>query len=132
MTLTAGAPTSSIPAVNVASVPQRSPLRYPGGKTWLVPHVRHWLGSGCDLLVEPFAGGKRAGSRLYAHNIVDHARIFSVLADTGADFMMTYDCCDEVLELVAAHCFCAVSVEMRNGHNRRARELVITRDRLFA
>lgn len=26
--------------VNVASVPQRSPFRYPGGKTWLVPHIR--------------------------------------------------------------------------------------------
>jgi len=29
--------------VNVASVPQRSPFRYPGGKTWLVPLVRQWL-----------------------------------------------------------------------------------------
>ena len=29
--------------VNVASVPQRSPFRYPGGKTWLVPVVRQWL-----------------------------------------------------------------------------------------
>ena len=29
--------------VNVASVPQRSPFRYPGGKTWLVPYVRSWL-----------------------------------------------------------------------------------------
>ena len=35
---------SPIPAVNVAAVPQRSPLRYPGGKTWLIPHVRAWLG----------------------------------------------------------------------------------------
>lgn len=35
--------TSPILAVNVACVPQRSPLRYPGGKTWLIPHVRHWL-----------------------------------------------------------------------------------------
>ena len=35
--------TSPIPAVNVACVPQRSPLRYPGGKTWLIPHVRYWL-----------------------------------------------------------------------------------------
>ena len=34
---------SPIPAVNVACVPQRSPLRYPGGKTWLIPHVRYWL-----------------------------------------------------------------------------------------
>ena len=31
---------SSQPAVNVASVAQRSPLRYPGGKTWLIPHIR--------------------------------------------------------------------------------------------
>lgn len=46
--------------VNVASVPQRSPFRYPGGKTWLVPHIRAWLKS-LDAppaeLVEPFAGG---------------------------------------------------------------------------
>lgn len=46
--------------VNVASVPQRSPFRYPGGKTWLVPHLRAWLGSRPArprLLVEPFLGG---------------------------------------------------------------------------
>ena len=52
--------TSVIPAVNVACVPQRSPLRYPGGKTWLVPHIRAWLGSAphsLRQLVEPFAGG---------------------------------------------------------------------------
>ena len=29
--------------INVASVPQRSPFRYPGGKTWLIPTVRQWL-----------------------------------------------------------------------------------------
>ena len=57
MTLVAPAPTSSIAAVNVAAVPQRSPLRYPGGKTWLIPHVRSWLADGCEVLVEPFAGG---------------------------------------------------------------------------
>ncbi|WP_419947198.1 DNA adenine methylase [Candidatus Poriferisodalis sp.] len=277
---------SDIPAVNVASVPQRSPLRYPGGKTWLVPHIRHWLAEPCGVLVEPFAGGgivsltavmeglaeralmvdldrdvaafwraalmhgddlaelvltfdvtresvteleqrcpgdvvahgfrtlvlnrtrrggvlapgasltrsgengngigsrwypdtlagrlaaitehadrltfcegdgaavlemtadidgvrmfvdapytaggKRAGSRLYAHNAVDHRRIFETLADAGTDFVMTYDCCDEITELVAEHRFHAVTVEMRNGHNTRVPELVITRDRLFA
>lgn len=46
--------------VNVASVPQRSPFRYPGGKTWLVPSIRKWIGSlpqkPCEL-IEPFAGG---------------------------------------------------------------------------
>jgi DNA adenine methylase len=46
--------------VNVASVPQRSPFRYPGGKTWLVPVLRAWLRSLSntpDLFIEPFAGG---------------------------------------------------------------------------
>lgn len=46
--------------VNVASVPQRSPFRYPGGKTWLVPRVRQWLANLTPkptVFVEPFAGG---------------------------------------------------------------------------
>lgn len=53
-------PVSPIPAANVASVPQRSPLRYPGGKTWLIPHVRAWLAPiqpRSRTLVEPFCGG---------------------------------------------------------------------------
>jgi len=53
-------PVSSIPAVNVATVPQRSPLRYPGGKTWLIPHIREWLRPmqpRPSLIVEPFCGG---------------------------------------------------------------------------
>lgn len=46
--------------VNVASVPMRSPFRYPGGKTWLVPRVRQWLQRlqrKPSVFVEPFAGG---------------------------------------------------------------------------
>ncbi len=46
--------------VNVAQVPQRSPFRYPGGKTWLVPHIRRWFHSLPKkpfLFIEPFAGG---------------------------------------------------------------------------
>jgi DNA adenine methylase len=46
--------------VNVASVPQRSPFRYPGGKTWLVPKIRKWLKSfshAPEIFIEPFAGG---------------------------------------------------------------------------
>ena len=46
--------------VNVSSVPQRSPFRYPGGKTWLVPYIRDWLQSKRRQpthLIEPFAGG---------------------------------------------------------------------------
>lgn len=46
--------------VNVASVPHRSPFRYPGGKTWLVPQLRSWLLSRKPVpsrFIEPFAGG---------------------------------------------------------------------------
>jgi len=46
--------------VNVSSVPQRSPFRYPGGKTWFVPTFRNWMANQYpkpDVLVEPFAGG---------------------------------------------------------------------------
>src|SRR5438552_126943 len=51
---------SATKPVNVASVPQRSPFRYPGGKTWLVPYIREWLHSKRQRpsrLIEPFAGG---------------------------------------------------------------------------
>lgn len=50
--------------VNVASVKHRSPFRYPGGKTWLVPLTRRWLTSPrrqAKHLVEPFAGGAIVG-----------------------------------------------------------------------
>lgn len=51
---------ASIKAVNIASVPHRSPFRYPGGKTWFVPRLREWLHSQPQqpaVLIEPFAGG---------------------------------------------------------------------------
>lgn len=50
----------TVKPVNVASVPQRSPFRYPGGKTWLVPYFRRWMKSfevRPEILIEPFAGG---------------------------------------------------------------------------
>ena len=283
-------PKSSIPAVNVATVPQRSPLRYPGGKTWLIPHIRAWLGTKNDpphTLVEPFAGGgivsltsvmealvnrclmceidpdvsafwqatlgnsdelaarvrgfeptrdavnalaqsdpsstlehgfrtlvlnrtrrggilapgaslarsgengkgvgsrwypetlvarleaiarfanriefvhgdgiellessvpalgrdavlfidppytaggKRAGKRLYAHHEIDHERLFTLVADSKLDFLMTYDDAPEIVALVSRHGFHAVHVLMKNTHHIRLAELVITRRPIF-
>ena len=52
--------TAKAKVINVSSVPQRSPFRYPGGKTWLIPYVRKWLSAGefeGKQLIEPFAGG---------------------------------------------------------------------------
>ena len=283
-------PESRVPVANVAAVPQRSPLRYPGGKTWLIPHVREWLRRARPkTLIEPFAGGgvvsltavmeglvpeavmveidrdvaafwrsaldggaalqervarfeptcesldelqntppgtveehgfrtlvlnrtrrggilapgasfsrrgengkgllsrwypgtlaarlaairdhadrivflegdglkalpvllrgrgrdaaafldppytspggKRAGSRLYAHSDVDHARLFSILAEHGSNFLMTYDAAPEIVDLVRRHGFHAVRLTMKNTHHDRLPELVITSEPLFA
>jgi len=49
-----------IKATDTMAVPLRSPFRYPGGKTWLVPYVRLWLKrrhAATKELIEPFAGG---------------------------------------------------------------------------
>ena len=283
-------PVSPIPAVNVASVPQRSPLRYPGGKTWLIPHIRHWLkgisprpkllvepfagggivsltavmeglvdrclmveldrdvaafwhaalrhgpelcemvqrfqptreavdalsrqvpanvlehgfrtlvlnrtrrggilapgaslsrygeggrgvasrwypetlirrlvdiagraqsigfceadgmamleilldrlGDKCVLFVDPpyTAGGKRAGRRLYAHNEIDHVRLFGLLGDRKTDFLTTYDRAPEIEALVSKHSFHAVQVAMKNTHHARIPELVISSRPVF-
>ena len=282
-------PVSRIAAVNVASVPQRSPLRYPGGKTWLIPHIREWLAATKPrILVEPFAGGgivsltavmegwvdqtlmvemdrdvaafwhaalrsgdalaqriksfaptierlremegtvppelidqgfralvlnrtrrsgilapgasfnkhgengkgilsrwypdtliarlhaieqhahriaffegdgtrllqpllrgwgkraavfvdppytasggKRAGTRLYAHNDIDHGSLLATLAAGRSNFLMTYDNAPEIVRLVRKHGFHAVSVQMKNAHHNRLPELVITREAFF-
>ncbi len=284
-------PVSGIPAANVASVPQRSPLRYPGGKTWLVPHIRYWLkrcGGNIPLLFEPFAGGgiasltavmeglaksclmteidrdvaafwhtvltsgpalarrvedfsptrdsvmelvrtptvtvedrgfrtfvlnrvrrggilatgasfsrsgengrgissrwypqtltrrileihrysdqiqfaetdgvallrtlspllresnaalfvdppytaggKKSGKRLYNHHEIDHEYLFRLVANSGVNFLMTYDCSDEILELVSKHRLHAVSVYMKNTHHNQIPELIITNLSLF-
>lgn len=83
--------------VNVASVKHRSPFRYPGGKTWLVPHVRRWLRSfslPIERFVEPFAGGAIVGlSALLDHftrNLtliekdLDVASVWQTIASGGA------------------------------------------------
>ncbi len=60
--------------VNVASVPQRSPFRYPGGKTWFVPRVRQWLKSlpaQPKLFIEPFAGGAIIGLTVAFEKLAD-------------------------------------------------------------
>ena len=279
-------PISPIPAVNVATVPQRSPLRYPGGKTWLIPHIRVWLGRKDPrprILLEPFAGGgivsltavmeqlvgrcvmaeidpnvaafwqaaleynselrrrvsqfnltresieelqhcgqesildlgfralvlnrtrrggilakgaafskqgengkglmsrwypettvnrlahiakhghrisfrhqdglqllekrlaceasdtvvfadppytfggKRAGGRLYDAYQIDHRHLFSLLAESDVEFLMTYDKSPEIIALIAEYGFSAVQVIMKNTHHARIPELIITR-----
>lgn len=62
--------------VNVASVPQLSPFRYPGGKTWFVPTFTYWmarLSTKPRVLVEPFAGGGIISLTALFENLVEKA-----------------------------------------------------------
>lgn len=59
----------------MASVPQRSPFRYPGGKTWLAPRIRQWLTSKpslADEFIEPFAGGGIVSLTVAAERLAKH------------------------------------------------------------
>lgn len=64
--------------VNVASVPLRSPFRYPGGKTWFVPRIRQWLAtlpSKPDEFTEPFTGGGIVGLTVAFENLANHVTL---------------------------------------------------------
>lgn len=70
--------------VNVASVPHRSPFRYPGGKTWLIPRIRRWLSSlgyRPKKLIEPFAGGAIVSLTAVAEELVTSAELVEL--DSG-------------------------------------------------
>ena len=77
------------------------------------------------------AGGKRAGRRLYAHHEIDHRRLFELLDDSAAEFLMTYDEAPEIVALIRRHAFHAVRVVMKNGHHNRIPELVVTPRAVF-
>lgn len=73
--------------VNVAAVPHRSPFRYPGGKTWLVPYIRQWLSSfpnRPDELAEPFAGGGIVGLSAVFENLVESVVFVEMDEDVGS------------------------------------------------
>ena len=93
-------PVLSDKVVNVASVPQRSPLRYPGGKTWLVPEIRNFL-AGLDfrpgVFVEPFAGGGIASLTAVMEGYVDRA----VLCERDPDVSNLWQCMLENAEDLA-------------------------------
>lgn len=93
---------SRIAAVNVAAVPQRSPLRYPGGKTWLVPHIREWLRGGCRLLAEPFAGGGIVSLTAVMDGLAERAVMVEIDRDVAAFWRAALDHGDELIERLLA------------------------------
>ena len=96
-------PLSPIPAANVAAVPQRSPLRYPGGKTWLVPHVRAWLkttGAPHPLIVEPFAGGAVVSLTAVMEGLADRAFMLERDSDVAAFWRAALEHGDALMDRV--------------------------------
>lgn len=71
------------------------------------------------------AGGKKAGNRLYTHNMIDHQGLFALMASVRGSVMMTYDDAPEVREMAAHHGFLVKPVLMKNTHHAIIRELLI-------
>ena len=95
---------------NVSSVPQRSPLRYPGGKTWFVPHLREWLyHRPATWFIEPFCGGSSCGLTALAEKLADKVLLADLddeiaalweavtrgLGDELANRIMRFNMCEE-------------------------------------
>ncbi len=73
--------------INVASVPMRSPFRYPGGKTWMVPYLRGWMSSLAPapvLFVEPFAGGGICSLTVAFERLAAHVLMGEMDTDVAA------------------------------------------------
>lgn len=83
--LAAPLPIPAKPA-NVSSVPQRSPFRYPGGKTWFIPTFRNWMKfhPRARILIEPFAGGGAISLTAAFEKLVDHVVMAEIDPDVSA------------------------------------------------
>ena len=130
-------PVSPIPVVNVAQVPQRSPLRYPGGKTWLVPHIREWLATANSpqLLAEPFAGGAITSLTAVMENLVPRCLLVELDQDVAAFWVTALYNSDQLIELIKEFTLTRDSVDLLEHQQpstvieRGFRTLVLNRTR---
>ena len=127
-------PVSNIAGVNVATVPQRSLLRYPGGKTWLIPHIREWLSpSKAHVLVEPFAGGGIVSLTAVMEGLVDKAVMVERDSDVAALWKTALEDADDLIERIQQFTPSRRGVERieragcRNDAERAFRTLVLNR-----
>ncbi|MBC8447854.1 MAG: DNA adenine methylase [Chloroflexi bacterium] len=64
-----------------------SPFRYPGGKTWLVPRICHWLDS-MEVepaeFIEPFAGGGIVGLNVAFRQLADRVTLVELDDEVSA------------------------------------------------
>jgi DNA adenine methylase len=84
---------------NVATVPQYSPFRYPGGKSRWYKFVKQWvLQTAPEVFVEPFAGGAHAGLAIAIENLAEKvvlvelddnvAAVWKTILEGDADWLL--------------------------------------------
>lgn len=93
-------PASAPPIRTVSGVRYRSPFRYPGGKTWLVPLAEEWLArlGPQESYLEPFAGGGSIGLAVSATGLVADSHLVELDPDVAAVWTVTLS--DQVSDLV--------------------------------
>jgi DNA adenine methylase len=74
------------------------------------------------------AAGKKAGTRLYTYNELDHDELFRIAKTLAGDFLMTYDNAGGVRALAKQHGFDIHPIPMKNTHHAELTELLIGRD----
>jgi DNA adenine methylase len=80
--------------VNVASVQQLSPFRYPGGKTWLIPQIYKWIQSmkfTPEVFIEPFAGGGIVALTVANENLAGHVIMVEIDDEIAAVWKTIFD-----------------------------------------
>jgi DNA adenine methylase len=73
--------------INISTIPQRSPFRYPGGKTWLVPTIRRWIkhfSYRINNFIEPFVGGGIISLTVAFENLADLVTMVELDSDVAA------------------------------------------------
>ena len=135
-TVLAPTPVSRLPVANVSQVPLRSPLRYPGGKTWLIPHVREWLKQVRPaVLVEPFAGGGIVSLTAVMEDLVDHCIMIELDPDVAAFWQAVLQHgeelarCIETFQLTVDHVEEVIQTVPTNHLEHGFRTLVMNRTR---
>ena len=91
---------------------------------------QHGGETGTAAFIDPpyTAGGKKAGSRLYAHHQLEHEHLFGVAAQLSGPFVMTYDNAPEIERLAGEHGLETRAISMKNTHHALMTELLIGRD----
>ena len=117
--------------INVSSVPQRSPFRYPGGKTWLVPTARKWFRQATaeSQLYEPFAGGGIISLTAIAEGYFSHATMVELDDDMAAAWKTIFseDECEWLVNSVKS--FVVTGENINNSVNQSGKG---TKERGFA